>query len=71
MWHLSKPHHPQIYNNIKCASLNYYASITFPSPIYNVDYGRNVGIALHPHIQCASSIYHVGIAFRAPTYSVD
>jgi hypothetical protein len=57
--------------HIYCASLNCYAGIAFPSPIYNVDYGHNVGIAFCPHIQCASLKSHVGIAFRAPAYSVD
>jgi hypothetical protein len=41
------------------------------SPIYNVDYGHNMGITFCPHIQCASLNYHVCIAFTTPTYSVD
>jgi hypothetical protein len=37
MWHLSKPHHPQIYNKIQCASINFHANTTFLSTIYSVD----------------------------------
>ncbi len=57
--------------HIYCASLNYYVAIASPSPIHNVDYGHNVGIALWPHIQCAFLNYDVSIAFRVPTYNVD
>ncbi len=57
--------------HIQCAGLNFYRSVAFPCPIYNVDYGHNVGIAFCPHIQCASLNYHVGITFKAPTYHVD
>jgi hypothetical protein len=52
-------------------SINCHANIAFPSTIYSVDYGHNVGIALCCHIQCASLNCHVGITFNAPTYSVD
>jgi hypothetical protein len=71
MWHSLKPHHPQIYNKIQCASINCRVGIAFPSTIYSVDLSHNVGIALCSHIQCASLNYHVGIAFRAPTSNVD
>jgi hypothetical protein len=36
--------------HIYCASLNWYAGIALPSPIYSVDYGYNVGITLCLHI---------------------
>ncbi len=48
--------------HIQYASLNGYLGIAFPFPIYSVDYGHNVGIALTPtmcifKLSCRYCIY--------------